>query len=200
MAQDVVKIGAIYSLTGPAAEVAILQKNATELAVKEVNDAGGINVAGKKMKLEVVFGNDQSKPEHAAASFENLVKNEGVVAVVGGSFTHVILAMNTAAKKNPTLFIATCLVPDAFHQQGVKADMALGIMGAASDIGRSAASYLAEKMKPKKIACFVPSVAFGNSVVAGFESVIKKHPEIRCQVFWYPMGTSNIKRDLGPGT
>ena len=118
VAQDVVKIGAIYSLTGPAAGVAILQKNATELAVKEVNDTGGINVAGKKMKLEVVFGDDQSKPEHAAASFENLVKNQGVVAVVGGSFTHVILALNTAAKKVQALFIADLPCSGCFPSAG----------------------------------------------------------------------------------
>jgi branched-chain amino acid transport system substrate-binding protein len=197
-AQDIVKIGAIYSLTGSAAGVATLQKKATELAVKEVNEAGGINLAGKKLKLEVLFGDDRSKPEDAAAFFRNFVKDQKAIAVVGSSFVPVVLALNSAAKKWPALYIATCLVPDNFHQQGVKAATALSIMGAASDIGRSGGSYLAGKMKPRKVACFVPSTAFANSIVAGFESVIKKYPEIEYQVFWYPAAAYNMKRDLEP--
>jgi branched-chain amino acid transport system substrate-binding protein len=67
MGQDVIKIGAIYSLTGPAAAGARLQQQATELAMKEVNEAGGINLGDKKMKLEVIFADDLSKPDTAAS-------------------------------------------------------------------------------------------------------------------------------------
>ncbi len=194
-AQDHVKIGAIYSLTGPAPGIAKLQKSATELAIKEVNDTGGIDLAGKKVKLEGIFADDMGNPQNAAVCFRNLVKNDRVVAILGGSAAPVVLALNTAAKRNPALFIATCLVPENLHQHEVKAETALSILGAASDIGRSGGSYLAEKVKPKKIACIVPSMAFANSAVAGFESVIKKYPEIEYEVFAYP-SASIFKIDL----
>jgi ABC-type branched-subunit amino acid transport system substrate-binding protein len=71
-------------------------------------------------------------------------------------------------------------------------------MAAASDIGRSGGSFLAEKMKPRKVACFVPCTAFANSIVTGFESVMKQHPEIEYQACWYPLTTYNMKRDLEP--
>lgn len=196
LADDAVRIGAIFSLTGPAAATAKLQKNATELAVKDVNEAGGISVAGKKVKLEVVFADDQSKADTATAAFEDLVKKRGITAVVGGTLAHIPLALNTAAKKDPALYIATCAVPDTFHHQGVKAPTALGILGGASDVGRTGASYLIEKMKAKKVACFVPAYAFGQALAAGFESVIKKHPDIKYKVFWHPLGTTDMKRDL----
>jgi branched-chain amino acid transport system substrate-binding protein len=119
-AQDMVKIGAIYSLTGPAAGTAALQKNATELAAREVNDAGGINLVGKKLKLQVVFGDDQGKPENANAFFRNVVRDQRAVAVVGSSLVPVIMALNAAAKKSPALYIATSPVPDNFHRKGLR--------------------------------------------------------------------------------
>jgi branched-chain amino acid transport system substrate-binding protein len=196
MAQDVIKIGAIYSLTGPVAEVAKLQKRSVEMSVKEVNEAGGVEVGGKKMKIEPIFGDDETKPEIATKLFEDMVRNKQVTAVIGGTAAHIPLALNTAAKKDKALLIAACAPPDAYHEQKVKAPTALGIVVAASDIGRAGASYIAEKIKPKRVACFVPAYAYGNALVAGFEPAIKKYPEITYKLFWHPFGSSNIKRDL----
>jgi branched-chain amino acid transport system substrate-binding protein len=195
-AQEVVKIGAIYSAAGPAAGVAKIQKQATELAIKDVNEAGGINLGGKKMKLEVLFGDDQSKVDTATALYQDMVKKQGITAVIGGSLAHIPLAINTAVKQDPALFISTCAVPDTFHQQAVKAPTSLGMLGGAADIGRTAASYIAEKMKPKKVAVFVPAYAFGQALASGFESVIKKYPDVKYNIFWHPLGSTDIKRDL----
>jgi branched-chain amino acid transport system substrate-binding protein len=196
VAQDAIKIGVMYSLTGPAANIAKLQKNATELAIKEINDAGGVKLGDKKAKLEAVFCDDQSKGEIASSLFEDLVKKQKVTAVVGGTLAHIPQALNIAAKTDPALLIATCLVPDAFFRKDVKAPTALAMLGGASDVGRTGASYVAEKMKPKKVACFMPAYAFGNAVVAGFESVMKNHPDITYKIFWHPLGSGDIKRDL----
>jgi branched-chain amino acid transport system substrate-binding protein len=196
VAQDTLKIGVMYSLTGPAAGVAKTQKNATELAIKELNEAGGIQIAGKKLKLEEVFCDDHSKAETATELFEDLVKKQGVTAVVGGTLAHIPIAVNIAAKKNPALYIATCAVPDAFYKAEEKAPTTLGILGGASDVGRTGAAYVAEKMKPRKIACFMPAYAFGNALASGFESVMKKYPDINYKVFWHPLGSSDMKRDL----
>jgi branched-chain amino acid transport system substrate-binding protein len=196
MAQDVVKIGAIFSLTGPVAEVAKVQKRAIEMAIKEINDSGGVDVGAKKMKIEALFGDDQTKPETATNLFEDMVKNKQVTAVIAGTAAHIPGALNIAAKKDKALLIAACATPDTYHEQKVKAPTALGIVVAGSDIGRAGASYVAEKIKPKKVACFVPAYAFGNALAAGFEPVIKKYPEITYKIFWHPFGSTNIKRDL----
>ena len=113
-AQDVIKIGGIYSLTGPVAEVAKLQKLALEMAVKEINDAGGVEVGGKKIKFEAVFGDDQTKAEIATKLFEDMVKNQKVSAVVAGTVAHVPLALNTAVKKDKALLIAANAPPDSY--------------------------------------------------------------------------------------
>lgn len=196
VAADTVKLGIMYSVTGPAAGVAKLQKQGAELAVKDVNDAGGVDIAGKKMKLEAVFCDDKSKPAVATKCYEDMVKNRGVTAVVGGSLAHIPLALNIAAKKNKALFIATCAVPNDFFKKDVKAPTALCVLAGASDIGRAGASYLGERLKAKKVACFLPAYAYGNALGLGFEAVMKKYPEVTYKVFWHPLGSSNIRRDL----
>lgn len=198
VAQDQINIGVIFSLTGPVAELAKRQKSGIEMSIKEVNESGGVDVGGKKMKLEAVFGDDQSKSEIATQLFEDMVKNKKAAAVIAGSVAHVPLALNAAVKKDKALLIATCGTPDSYHEQKVKAPTSLGIQVGASDVGRAGASYLAEKMKPKKVACFVPAYAWGNALVAGFEQVIKKYPDIHYKTFWHPFGSTNIKRDLEP--
>ncbi len=57
------------------------------------------------MKLEAVFGDDQTKSEIATQFFEDMVKNKKVAAVIGGSVAHIPLALNTAVKKDKVFLI-----------------------------------------------------------------------------------------------
>src|SRR5208283_4330095 len=88
LAQDVIQIGAIYSFTGPLAESAKAQKSGIEMSIREVNEAGGVEVGGKKIKLEATFGDDQSKSEIATQLFEDMVKNKKAAAVIAGTVAH----------------------------------------------------------------------------------------------------------------
>src|SRR5512140_2569720 len=62
-ADDTVKIGVIYSITGAGSTVAKVQLDGINLAVKQVNDAGGITVKGKKLKVVPVIRDDETKPD-----------------------------------------------------------------------------------------------------------------------------------------
>ena len=60
-AQETVKVGIILPLTGGQAAFGEIEKNSFEMALEEINAAGGIG--GKK--LELVFEDDTGKPEVA---------------------------------------------------------------------------------------------------------------------------------------
>jgi len=47
-----IKVGGIGELTGDIPAVGASFKNAAEMAVKEINDAGGLEVGGKKYQIE----------------------------------------------------------------------------------------------------------------------------------------------------
>lgn len=76
---DEIVIGEYGSLTGDKATFGIMTNRGIELAIAEVNGAGG--VLGKKVR--VLVEDDQGKPEEAANAVQKLVNQDRVVAVIG---------------------------------------------------------------------------------------------------------------------
>src|ERR1700682_326408 len=82
-AQETVKIGAAVSLTGNFAREGNLLKNGYAYWEKLINAAGGIDVAGKKTKVEVVYYDDESKPQSSARLTEKLITEDNVKFILG---------------------------------------------------------------------------------------------------------------------
>lgn len=73
-----VKIGVVAPLTGSAALAGTWMQDSTELAVSEINDAGGIMIDGVERQLEVVYGDDQGTIEGAVAATRRLIRKSVV--------------------------------------------------------------------------------------------------------------------------
>ena len=73
-----IMLGALNSATGANVAAGAEQRWAYEQAVKDINEAGGVNVGGKKMTLRLVFEDDQSTADGGAAAMEKLVKVDKV--------------------------------------------------------------------------------------------------------------------------
>lgn len=198
MAQEAIKVGVIFSLTGPVSGLAKLQQEGALLAFKEINDAGGVKIGGKMVKLEPVLADDKAKASEAQKHAYAMINEQGVKAIVGGSLAHCGAAIGNEVKASNTFYMSTCLVPDSFFTKVGRAPTAVSVAGAASDLGRALASYTGRKIKPKKVACFLPSYAFGEAIGAGFKQVMAKYPDITYQVFWHPLAAADIKANLRP--
>jgi branched-chain amino acid transport system substrate-binding protein len=78
-AQDTIKIGWAISKTGPfAAGAAVTTLPNYQVWVKDVNDAGGIKVGNKKMKIEVIEYDDRSNSEEMIKAVERLATQDKV--------------------------------------------------------------------------------------------------------------------------
>jgi branched-chain amino acid transport system substrate-binding protein len=91
---DTILIGEIGSLTGSEATFGISTRNAIELALKEVNAAGGVK--GKKVEVRVY--DDQSKPEEAANAATRLINQDQVLLILGEVASTNSLAMARKAQ------------------------------------------------------------------------------------------------------
>src|SRR4051812_48104216 len=76
-----VKVGALYSLTGPVAEEGKLYSQGAQIAVKDINTNGG--VLGRCVVMDLI--DDQASPTTAAQGVRQLVQQDNV-AWVEGSF------------------------------------------------------------------------------------------------------------------
>ena len=105
----VVKIGLNYPKTGPYSVQGLAQLRAAEMAVDEINQAGGI--LGRN--VELVIRDSQSKADLAKKNVEDLIDNEGVEMILGGSSSAVAIAGGKAAKSRGKLYFGTLTYSNA---------------------------------------------------------------------------------------
>src|SRR2546422_1047405 len=77
-AADVIKFGVATPLSGPAAPWGIPHKGATELIFDEINSQGGLEVGGKKYKLEVIAYDHKYVIAEGVATVNRLIAKDGV--------------------------------------------------------------------------------------------------------------------------
>jgi len=97
-----IRIGAILPLTGDAAEYGINDKRGIDLAVEQVNAAGGI----KGRKLEVIYEDCQMDAKLAVAAI-NKLGMQNIAAVIDDAVSTIALAMVPVANTNKQVIIST---------------------------------------------------------------------------------------------
>ena len=87
LAADVLKFGISTPLSGPAAPWGIPHKNATELIFDEANAQGGLDVNGKKYKVEIVAYDHKYVIAEGVATVNRLIAKDGVkyLSILGGA-------------------------------------------------------------------------------------------------------------------
>jgi branched-chain amino acid transport system substrate-binding protein len=130
-AQQEVKIGVIYPLTGPSASVGGELRSALELAADIINNgAPGIadlpfaqgkglpNLKGAKVKL--VFADHQANPQVGASEAERLITQEHVVAIVGAYNSAVTATASQVAERAGIPFLNAESSSATLTQRGFK--------------------------------------------------------------------------------
>jgi branched-chain amino acid transport system substrate-binding protein len=82
-ADDTIVLGAAVSITGKYSTNGGNTKDGYDLAVKMINDKGGVKVGDKTYQLEVVYYDDESTPARAAQLTERLIDQDGVQFMLG---------------------------------------------------------------------------------------------------------------------
>ena len=99
---DTVKIGGIAPLSGNVAVYGVECKNGTDLAVEEINGAGGIN--GKK--IEFICEDDEGSPDKTVNAFKKLTTKDGVKIIIGSLTSGCTQAITTLSQAGKVLQIA----------------------------------------------------------------------------------------------
>jgi branched-chain amino acid transport system substrate-binding protein len=117
-AKKTIKIGAIAPLSGYNASVGQHMKNAYELAIGEINAAGGVKSLGGA-RIELLTGDDEGKPESGMAEAERLIR-AGVVMLTGSEASQVSFATTEVAEKNKICHIVPISTSDNITERGFK--------------------------------------------------------------------------------
>mgnify|MGYP001406672053 CR=1 FL=1 len=104
-AEKTLKLGVIAELTGDMPAVGASCRNAAEMAVKAINEAGGLQVGEEKMKVVLVVEDNAGKADQSAAAAQKLITQDEVLAIVGPNASRYAIPASEIAESSETVLI-----------------------------------------------------------------------------------------------
>lgn len=115
-AAETIKLGIVAPMSGPNARYGAFSLRGAELAVKDINDAGGVNGA----KIELFNADSQGTPVEGVSATRRLIDQDGVSFIIGDVSSSVTLAMQPVAEEAEVLLLnAASSNPKITYQAGV---------------------------------------------------------------------------------
>ena len=158
-----IKIGFNVPLTGFAAADGNSALVGAQLAVEQVNAAGGINGD----MLELVVYDDQASPKESAPLAVKLITRDEVVAGISGSYSAATRAAATIYQEDATPYIAAYAVHPDITRAGDYV-FRTSFMGEVQ--GRAGAKLIGAMMGLKRVVMITLNNDFGKSLAAGFKA------------------------------
>lgn len=181
-AQDEIKVGVILPITGREAKPGQFQKEGIELAIKQINDQGGVMVKSlkKKVPIKEVFYDDGSDQGKSTSLVERAMSSDGVTAVVGGYSTVLGEAQSVMPDRYKTPWITPGAAASTIFAKGYQ--YTFGTLSPVDSLGYTTGEYLGSVVdsgklkKGLKIAMAVENTDHGLDYVKGIKQWVDKHP------------------------
>jgi branched-chain amino acid transport system substrate-binding protein len=181
IAQEPIRIGAMYPLTGGGAVYGVPAMAGHQLAIEEINARGGIN--GRK--LESIERDDKLNPAAASSTMKELITKDKVHIVVGGLASSVGLAMAEVSKQEKVVYIAT--IPKTIQLTTDKLHKHVFRTASHTDFEGDTMAQLVAKYKLTKLCHLQLDYAYGNDLEAGILKALPKHaPNAKVQLTLKP--------------
>ena len=176
LAADTVKLAITGPFTGGSAPMGASMRDGAKLAISEINAAGGIQVGGAKMKIEVIERDDEAKNERGALIAQELASMPDISGVIGSVNTGVVMAGDRHLEEKGITKIITPAAGSASMTQWVGKAQDLPIFRFAAHDGIQASMVVEEAIKRnfKKVAIFHDATNYGVSGRDDLMNQIKK--------------------------
>lgn len=191
---ETIKIGALYPTTGDLAKLGEECVNGLQLAVDEINAAGGIKSMGGA-QIELVKADSQGKPDVGIAEVQRLATKENVAAIVGTYQSGVAIPATQEAEKQQIPIVISMAVADAITEKGQK--YTFRICPKADWYAKDQVTFLKELkaligLDVKKVALLHEDTDFGTSTATGQKKYLKEAGmEVTAEVA-YPASSADL--------
>lgn len=160
------KLGGIGPLTGDYANYGTSVKQGAELAVKEINAAGGIN----GFEFDLAFEDSKGDPDSAVAAYGSLIDN-GMKVSLGAVFSGEMASVTAAAAQDGILLLS----PSASAKDSISGnDAAFRVCFNDPQQGSASAVFIDENQLAKKVAVFYQSdIDYSKGLYETFQAECK---------------------------
>jgi branched-chain amino acid transport system substrate-binding protein len=165
-AADTIKIAITGPFTGGSAPMGASMRDGANLAVTEINAAGGITIGGKAMKFEAIERDDEAKNDRGALIAQELSSMDDLSGVIGSVNTGVVIAGDRYFQEKGITKIITPAAGSASMTQWSKAAVPdLSIFRFSAHDGIQSAMVVEEAINRKltKVALVYDSTNYGVS-------------------------------------
>lgn len=159
--QETIRIGFLAPLTGEEAIFGENEQKGINLAVEQINAAGGVN--GKK--IEIVVEDSKCDPKLATNAAQKLITVDKVVAVVGDTCSAGVLAIAPIATEAQVPFITPVAGSDAIS--GISPYIFRNFIPN-REYASFAATYIRDVLKKDKVAVLYSNSAYGENMADDF--------------------------------
>src|SRR5512139_2436698 len=192
---DVLRIGASLSLSGKLAREGLLTKEGYELCRQGVNAKGGVPVGGRKMKLEIQYQDDTSKPDTAAQLVDQF-NDKGVKLILGPYGSDTTSAAAAVIERNGQVMADSSGADDKIFQKGYRRTFA--VLSPAKSYAASMVKAVTELAapKPKTIAFLSADDGFSKTVTEGGIAEARRGGLTVVAEEYFANGTSDVSAAL----
>jgi len=188
-------LGASMSLTGSLAREGALTKEGYDVCAKVVNDKGGVPVGGKKVKLQIQYQDDTSKPDTAAQLVDQF-NDKGVKLILGPYGSATTEAAAAVIERNGQVMADSAGADDKIFQKVYK--LTFAVLSPANQYASVMLEAIADLAKPK------PTTVTFVSADDGFSKTVTKAGIVKAQSLGFqvvgeeyvPNGTSDVSSAL----
>tara|TARA_Y100000782_G_scaffold8532_1_gene9957 strand:- start:582 stop:1709 length:1128 start_codon:yes stop_codon:yes gene_type:complete len=165
LAADTIKIALAGPVTGPVAQYGDMQFIGAKMAIEQINQAGGVNGA----QLEGVVFDDACDPKQAVA-VANRIVNEGISFVVGHLCSSSTQPASDIYEEEGILMITAASTSPEITERGYQ--MIFRTIGLDSLQGPTAGNYIAQQVKPSKVAVIHDKQQYGEGIATAVREVL----------------------------
>lgn len=164
-AQEELKIGGVGPLSGGGTAWGLALQRGIEMAVDEVNKAGGLKVGDKTYKPKLVMFDDQYTAAGGRTAAERLINLEGVKYIIGPIGSPSALAVVPVANQAKVIVLSNGYAPEILRNAGASA-YNFRTMNSNIEFAPAMVKWLRERHPEiKKVALIVTNDATGQSVL-----------------------------------
>jgi branched-chain amino acid transport system substrate-binding protein len=177
---DTIVLGSAISLTGKYSQEGKNAKDGYDLAVKRINEQGGVKIDGKSYKLRVQYYDDESTPARTAQLLERLIRQDGVKFVLGPYSSGTTKAAAPVTEKHRIPMVEAEGASRSLFTQGYKYLFAVlstseQYLKSAIDLAAEVAKQNGKKPSEVRIAMAFENDPFSLDVRAGVVEDAKKY-------------------------
>ena len=165
------KIGVAGPLTGAQAAFGEMLKNGATIAVEEWNAKGGVSVGGKKMKVDILWGDDRHDPKEGVSIAHKFV-NAGAAGIVGHFNSSVSIPASTVYAEAGVVQITPASTNPKLTEQGFST--VFRVCGRDDQQGEVAANYIVDKLKLKRVAILHDKTTYGQGLADETKRFLEK--------------------------